>query len=309
MRRSLCVMLLLLDPGCRTGRRIPAPASPEPRSVTSAGVTLSYQVFGDGPPLLVLHGGFGSDSRGFEGLARLLAPQHQVVLFDRRGTGRSPIADPSEDDVTMDLMVADIEAIRAALGVPSWSVLGHSFGGMLASHYTATHPDRVDKLVLSSSSGVDLRLFETDARRPIQDRLDPADRAEILRLEAAHEAGDTSEALLDRFSVVLARAYVYDDAHSGWVESRLRRSDPHIGQLVTQDLRRIGFDSKPALARFERPVLVVQGRQDVLPVSISERAVAAFPDARLVVLDACGHYGWLDQPDAYVSTVLDFLAP
>ena len=301
--------MLLLCVGCAARRGPPPAASASEHLVPTKGLTLFVQSFGEGPPVLILNGGFGSDSRGFEGLAHLLAADHQVVLFDRRGTGRSPLAAPDEHNLTLDLMVHDIEAIRRSLGLSTWSVLGHSFGGMLASAYAARHPDAVDKLILSSSSGVDLHLFSTGrAREHIQARLEAADRAELARLEAAYEAGDTSDTLLERFSTILARAYVYDDAHSDWVMNRLKRSDQEIADLVTQDLHRVAFDSKPALAHFERPVLIVQGREDVLPVSISERAHAAFPDARLLVLDACGHYGWLDQERAYVTAVLDFLA-
>lgn len=309
-----CVFVGWLAAGCAhpvVPERVDVPEATRPDRVVgevgSAGVRVAYETFGEGAPLLIISGGFGSDSRGFEDLAQLLANDHRVVLFDRRGTGRSALAEPSAANITMDLVVADIEAIRTALGLETWNVLGHSFGGMVASHYTAMHPDRVERLVLSSSSGVDLHLFSMDARGFIQQRLDDADRAELSRIEAAYEAGDDSEALVARFSRILARAYVYDDAKADWVVRRLRRSDERIARLVTEDLERLDFDAKPALASFPRPVLVVQGRQDVMPLSISERAAGAFPDARLVVLEACGHYGWLDQEQTYVSTVLEFL--
>ncbi|MEN0065416.1 MAG: alpha/beta hydrolase [Myxococcota bacterium] len=305
-RSLIAAALLLLLMGCPIERRLEH-SSPQALRTTSGEVELSFWVYGEGRPLLIIHGGFGSDHRGFEDLALRLAKRHQVILFDRRGTGKSPLDVLDTHSVTMDLMVSDIEAIRRALGLESWSVLGHSFGGMLASHYVALHPDRVDALVLSSSSGVDMHLFSTDPRVPIKAQLNATDRAEIERLEAAHEAGDNSQALRDRFSEVLARAYVYDDDQSDWVQARLRRSNPEVARLVTADLNRIAFDTKPALAQFERPVLIVQGRQDILPVSISERAAASFPDARLVVVDECGHYGWLDQARIYLSTVLDFL--
>lgn len=303
------VVFCLMVVGChaRSGTTDVVSIDGSSHQLTSSGAQIFYQVFGDGPPLLIINGGFGSDSVGYEGLAQRLARDHRVILFDRRGTGRSTLFAPSEETITMDLMVADMEAIRQELGVRRWNVLGHSFGGMLASYYTTQHPEAVQRLVLSSSSGVDMHLFSTDAREHIKSRLDDADRTALERLEAAYEAGDTSESLLEQFSTILARAYVYHNVHSEWVAARLQHSDTEIGGLVTQDLRRIGFDCKPALETFGQPVLIIQGQHDVLPLSIAERAQAVFTDARLVILDECGHYGWIEQEAAYISAVLGFL--
>ena len=217
------------------------------------------------------------------------------------------MAEISADSMTMALMSDDIEAIRQALGINDWSVLGHSFGGMLASYYTTQHPDRVRRLILSSSSGVDRTLFETDARAFVQAQLSETDREALLVLEASYEAGDQSEALLDEFSAILGRAYVVDDTHSSWVSDRLRRTNHAVGALISADLVRTAFDCRPALATFPRPVLVTHGEHDVFPLSISERAAATFPDASLVVLEGSGHYGWLDQPEAYRELILGFL--
>ena len=146
---------------------------------------------------------------------------------------------PIEDNLSLDLMVADIEAIREHLGYPAWRVLGHSFGGMLASYYTSQHPQRVERLVLSSSSGIDRSLFATDPRSFIQAKLGDEDRAALAEMEAAYEAGDHSEALLDRFSRVLARAYVVNDTRSDWVAARLRRADERVGGVITEDMKRM----------------------------------------------------------------------
>lgn len=277
--------------------------------VHSAGVSISYREFGQGAPLLVINGGFGTDSVGFEGLARALGSSHQVILYDRRGVGQSKMKVLSKETMTMALCVDDIEAIRRDLKLTSWSVLGHSFGGMLAAHYAALHPSRVDRLILSSSAGVDLTLLQINNREAIHAQLSSEDRAALKALEAKYRAGDHSAELLERFSEILARAYVVNDALSPWVARRLRRSHEEVGRLLTHDLKKIQFDAKPALKTFKRPVLIIQGRRDVMIDEIAQVTHQTIPNSRLVILEGAGHYGWLDQPQAYLSAVLTFLKP
>jgi proline iminopeptidase len=276
--------------------------------VESEGARIHYRTFGSGDPVVIINGGPGLDSREFASLARLLAPEHLVVIFDQRGTGRSGLEQPSSANVTMDLMLEDLEAIRGDLGVASWSVLGHSFGGMLASHYAAHYGARIDRLVLSSSSGVDRTLFEGDPRVPIHAQLSPQDRGELEVLEARHEAGDATPGLLREFSEILARAYVVDDTLAPQIAARMRRRNDVVAKLVSQDLERVAFDAKPALAGFPGSVLILHGAFDVVPLHISERAREAFQTAHLVILEGCGHYGWIERPQAYAREVLAFLA-
>ena len=258
--------------------------------------------------MLIINGGFGIDSVGFEGLAQELSVAHQAILFDRRGVGASTMTTIDQRTMTMDLLVKDIEVIRRDLKLNSWSVLGHSFGGMLAAHYTATHPSRVDKLILSSSAGVDLTLFSTDNKVPIHAQLSEKDRAELKRLESMYHAGDHSAQLLERFSEILARAYVVNDELSPWVARRLRSANKKVGELLSVDLKQAQFDAKPALRSYKRPVLIIQGQHDIMIKEIAQVTLEALPHARLMILKECGHYGWLDQPQKYLSSVLSFLA-
>ena len=100
----------------------------------------------DGAPVIVLHGGPGGGCS--PGMRRFFDPRHyRAVLFDQRGCGRSSPHASVENNTTWDL-VADIERIRADLGVDRWIVFGGSWGACLALLYAQAHPDRVQALVL-----------------------------------------------------------------------------------------------------------------------------------------------------------------
>ena len=124
--------------------------------VSSDGVNIHYRVFGKGKPLLIINGGPGMNSDGFVSIARTLAKGYQTIIFDQRGTGKSFVSNPNSTNITMDLMVKDMEAIRKKLGFDSWVVFGQSFGGMLASYYATKYPNAIDGLILSASGGLDL---------------------------------------------------------------------------------------------------------------------------------------------------------
>ena len=99
-----------------------------------------------GQPVVVLHGGPGGGCS--PAMRRYFDPAHyRIVLFDQRGCGRSRPHASVEANTTWDL-VADIEAIRGALGIDAWMVFGGSWGATLALLYAEAHPQRVRHLIL-----------------------------------------------------------------------------------------------------------------------------------------------------------------
>jgi proline iminopeptidase len=129
--------------------------------------------YGEGQAILILNGGPGMNSEGFKPLAKILGRSNKVIIYDQRGTGQSKIAKTDSNTITMDSMAHDIEAIRKYLHLDNWIVLGHSFGGMLASYYASKYPERIKGLILSSSGGINMDLF---SRLSITSRLTTSER-------------------------------------------------------------------------------------------------------------------------------------
>ncbi len=272
--------------------------------VNAHGVNIFYQTFGEGHPLLIINGGPGMSSEGFIPLAKGLSNNHTTILFDQRGTGKSIIENPSNENVTMDLMVADMEALRDHLGLATWVVMGHSFGGMLASYYTTKHPDRVAALILSSSGGVDMALFEY---LNINSRLTREQQDSLIYWNKRIEGGDDSyQALLGR-GRALAPAYLYDKSHAPVISERLTQGNWDINGLVFANMQAIKFDCKESLKSFNNPTLIIQGKQDIVDLSTANLAKEVLPQSKLVLLDLCGHYGWLEQREEYFRTLEQFL--
>jgi proline iminopeptidase len=98
------------------------------------------------PVLFLLHGGPGGDHASFKTSSAALRDVAQLVYVDHRGCGRSSPGDPAE--YTLDNNVSDLDALREHLGLNRISVLGSSYGGMVALGYALRYPERLANLVL-----------------------------------------------------------------------------------------------------------------------------------------------------------------
>jgi proline iminopeptidase len=264
-----------------------------------------YRTFGTGKPLLIINGGPGMNSDGFQGLATTLSSDFRTIIFDQRGTGKSVLKNVDSTTITMALMISDMESLRKQLGLEKWSVLGHSFGGMVASAYASVHPEVIDRIVLSSSGGIDLDLLDY-FRASLNSKLTTAQREAIEYWAARMDGEEGHYARLQR-AKILAHAYVLDTLYYPVIAERLTQINPDVNQLMWDNLRRSNFDCREQLQDVTIPVLIIQGKQDLVRPQTAEDAGKAFRNSRIVYMDHCIHYGWLDNPEVYFNEVINFL--
>ena len=275
-------------------------------TIESAGSKLFYRTFGNGKPLLIINGGPGMNSDGFISLAEKLAVDNMTIAYDQRGTGKSTVENLNSSTITMDLMVLDIENLRQHLGIKKWVVLGHSFGGMLASYYATIHPTRIEKLILSSSGGIDLDLLSYVETRT-NEKLSTVERDSLDYYNQKLKSGDTSYAVRIGRGRALAPAYVYRKKNIQIIAERLTQENSTLNSLVWQNLHKIKFNVAEKVKDFEQKVLIIQGKNDIVDMATAEKIQKAFKNSSLVRLDKCGHYGWLDRPEQYFVEISKFL--
>ena len=267
-------------------------------------VNTRHQIFGSGYPVLIINGGPGMNSNGFAPLARLLSENNTTIIYDQRGTGGTEIKDGNPSDFTMDLMVQDIENLRQELGYEQWIVLGHSFGGMLAYAYAAEYPDRVKAMIQSHSGGMSLRNVSSFN---IMNRLTEAENDSLVHYSALMHTTPGNPSLLKKRAYYMAKAYLYGSQHENIIAERLLEVNRDLNSLIWADMRSNNFDKTTEMKNFQKSVLILHGLQDVVPIEIAERAHEILPESKLVKIENCGHYGWLDRPDIYLDEVLKFL--
>ncbi|MDP2158927.1 MAG: alpha/beta hydrolase [Flavobacterium sp.] len=113
---------------------------------TTDQVALFVKTIGEGQPILFIHGGPGSSCLYFEkGTAGKLQSLGQWYFVDQRGSGRSESA--TTNNYSLDRVALDFEEVRIQLGIAKWTVVAHSFGGILATQYAVLYPNSIDRLV------------------------------------------------------------------------------------------------------------------------------------------------------------------
>jgi proline iminopeptidase len=273
----------------------------------SNGVKIYYRTLGTGTPILIINGGPGLNSDGFVDLARTLSTHNQTIIYDQRGTGKSVMQKIDASTITMQLMIDDIENLRKQLKIERWIILGHSFGGMLASYYATIHPNKIISMILSSSGGIDLDLLSYVSKN-INARLTPQQLDSANYWSQKIAAGDTSYFARWQRARALANAYVYDKKYAPLIAERLTHSNLDVNSLMWQDMQKIHFNCAAKLSTFIKPVLIIQGRQDIIEQTTSQKANKILKNSNLVILDHCVHYGWLDNREAYLSEVEKFIS-
>ncbi len=275
--------------------------------ITSGSSKLHYRIFGHGKPMLIINGGPGMNSDGFITIAKTLTRyDFQTIIYDQRGTGKSTLEPLNSKTITMDLMVEDMENLRMHLNIEKWTILGHSFGGIMAAYYATKHPENIDKLILSSSGGINMEFTSYVAKRQ-QANLTEVQRDSLAYFQKKQNNGDSSIETRKGRTKYLAFAYVYDQSKAPVIAERLQQFNAEINSLVIQDLFKIKYDCSKKSLNFDKPVLVLQGKNDIITVDTAQKTAKAFPNSKLVLMDHCAHYGWLDAPEVYFASIQSFL--
>lgn len=264
-------------------------------NVRSGRVQLAAESTGAGRTLVCLHAGV-CDRRMWRPLAELLAPSFEIVAYDRRGFGSTPMVDEALSDVDDLCAVLDRHGPRGAPVV----LVGASRGGALAIDLALAQPERVSALVL---------LAPAVSGEPETARV-PAEIEPLLaELEAAERAGDVAR--INRLEV---HAWLDGPAApDGRVRGALRAlvldmNGIALGQPAP--MSRVEPPSAyPRLEAVHQPALVIAGDLDFPDrVALSQELAARLPRARLSMLEGVAHLPSLERPDEVAALVRAFLA-
>ncbi len=272
---------------------------PREREIRLGGLRFHYLEWGaSGFPALILLHGFGSHARSWDHVAEALADRFRILALDQRGHGNSDRA--PHGDYTVRTMAGDVEAFTDALCPRRFSLLGLSMGGRISIAYTASHPSRVERLVLvdigPEIAPEGLARIQTTVSNVPEELESTAEAYQVLRAAAPRY----SEALLrHRLRHSFNRlpngklAWKYDKV----LRDQTRRGARHIPNLW------------PDIARITCPTLTVRGAEsDVLSPEIAKRMLETLKDGRLVEIPDAGHTVPGDQPEAFIKAIRAFLA-
>src|SRR5215831_13270728 len=291
-----------------------ASAAPDKReekgqTFQAPGATLYVEVLGSAPgvPLIVVNGGPGFDHT-YEHIAMpgttsawdTIAKKRRVVFYDQRGNGRSGALKPGQSCGLAD-QIADLEAVRAHLGVEQVDLLGHSWGGFLVMAYAARHPQHIRHLITVDSAAPkwsDTVFLFKDIFPEGMERSDGYAFADALGDKQASDAG------LREYLTWLFYSPEKRDAFVAQVNVAVFTKS--VNESIEHDLAR--FDLNPELKKFKFPALVITGRYDInVAPSVAYKMHKAIPGSQFVVFEKSGHLPFYEEPEAFVRALEAFL--
>lgn len=252
---------------------------------------LHHGSVGDGDPLVILHGLFGS-SKNWQSLARRFGERYRVISVDQRNHGQSFHADA----MNYPAMTGDVVDLLDSLGLTRVNILGHSMGGKVAMMLAASHPQRVDRLVVA-----DIAPVAYDHRH--DDLIDPILSIDLQILESREQADQWLASTIKEAPI---RAFLLQNLvrESGTWRWRVN------WRVIRRDLDRLtGFDGLADNWTVEHPTLFLRGTRSNYVVDAGIDAIRRhFNRARIESLDGAGHWLHSEQPQAFLQRVMAFLA-
>jgi pimeloyl-ACP methyl ester carboxylesterase len=255
-------------------------------------VDLAFRSYGEGEPLLILHGLFGS-ARNWHSIAQVLGEHWHVFALDLRNHGSSDWS----DDATYPALAADLEAFIDAHAPAGALVVGHSMGGKAAMALALSHPEKVRALGVLDMAPVDYphaggHLEFIEAMRAVD-------------MSAVRRRGDVDEALAQSVPDPGIRQFLMHNLLNQNGVFSWRINLPALAQAMPTIM---SFPSPLLERRYTGPALFLHGGASDYVLPAHHRAIQQlFPAATIRALPDAGHWLHAEQPQAVCQALEDFL--
>ena len=286
MRKQIATLFLILLAAAVASAAPQGQSAPAQKEVIVFGQKISYLEAGSGPTVILLHG-LGGSSQNWMFTVGPLAEKFHVIAPDQIGFGKS---DKPMINYRLRTYVDFLDQFCKQLKIERATLVGHSMGGWVAAAFTIAFPERVDRLVLTDSTG-----YAPPANFDFKTlyNLNPSTREGMKQLVARvfFNPSFRSDAMIDQF---LAQRMSAGDGYTinSLIESVSRREDFLDGQVD----------------KIKLPTLIIWGRQDGLVLQTEgERLKNDIPHARFAVFDQCGHFPQVEKASEFNTTLLQFL--
>jgi proline iminopeptidase len=302
-------------------RRVPVADYPiQEGYIDSSGVLIYYATIGRGAPIVIVHGGPGASHDYFLPYLLPLARQNRLIFIDERGSGRSQkLEDPA--GYTVENMVEDVEAVRQGLVLGKITLLGHSYGGVLAQAYALKYQNNLSHLILcstfASTAEMNQVLARVKAAAPVDVR-EQIDRSEKAGLYGHGKEYEKNRYTNDYMIAAWGGAYFpylyqnhpdanYDPTATGNTAWDLYREMwGSNGEFVIDgNLKSVEYVER--LHTIHVPTLIIAGDHDECDPSLSREMHEKIADSQIVILPKSGHMTFVDQQGMFNDSVNTFV--
>lgn len=271
--------------------------------------------FGTGEPIFFIAGGPGNAHyylRAFDSLSTT----NTLVYFDAFGRGKSDTA-KNVGEYSLQRDVEDLEALRKEMGYKSFSILGHSYGGVVAQAYAIKYPDNVSHLILANSFHSFLMWQENcdNSNHEIKTNY-PEVWSDLMKVreEGAVSSDQNHQDIYSRVPYGFLYAYNPENfrrsgrkPYPNFMNTKLYYQ--MVGKdgdfLVSNDIG--NFDFRKGLKNLKMPILIYGGRYDRVAVPwMMDKYKEYCPQAKYVIFEKSGHVPQVEEPEATLKLIRDF---
>lgn len=259
---------------------------------------LFYRKYGEGPPLIILHGLYGS-SDNWVSVGRELAENFEVYLIDQRNHGKSP----HTVDHNYDLMKEDLHEFMEQHDIEKAIILGHSMGGKTAMFFAADYPEKISHLIVVDISPRSYKTTSSSQLKMHESIIRAMYNLDFYGIQNRQEIDD-----------VLAKSILQDRIRQFLLKNIHRSKDNEYSwsiniKTIKNELRNImdGLDeNQPAITGF--PVLFIKGeKSDYIMDKDKEMIENIFPYADFETIPNAGHWLHAEQPELFMEKVTEFI--
>lgn len=259
---------------------------------------LFYRKYGEGPPLIILHGLYGS-SDNWVSIGRELAENFEVYLIDQRNHGKSP----HSADHNYDLMKEDLHEFMEQHAIGKAIILGHSMGGKTAMFFAADYPEKISHLIIVDISPRSYKDTNSTQLKMHESIIRAMYNIDFYGIENRQEIDD-----------ILAKSIPQDRIRQFLLKNIHRSKDNEYSwsiniKTIKNELRNImdGLDeSQAAITGF--PVLFIKGeKSDYIMDKDKDMIKNIFPYADFETIPDAGHWLHAEQPELFLKKITNFI--
>lgn len=249
------------------------------------GNTIHYTSYGEGPPVVLVHG-LGGSSNVWHGVMQAMQQHHHVVAPDLRGHGRSQ----GKGKFSIESWARDLEKLIRHLELPAVTLVGHSLGTLVVQQLAQASPEIIDQLVLVGG----ISYFQPQTADAYRDRAEQVEKEGMDPLVDAWLEGAVSP-----------QSHALHPGAVGLMRELFLRNEP---ANYAKSCRALAKAPKIRRDEIGQPTLIVTGAHDrSTPLAMAEELKRSIPVSRVKVLPHVGHWSPVEDPGAVAAAVLEFL--
>lgn len=262
---------------------------------------LFYRKKGTGPPLVIVHGLYGS-SDNWINIGKRLAEKYTVYMLDQRNHGRSPFADSH----TYDDLRNDLEEFFEQHQIKKATLLGHSMGGKVAMWFAADFPEKIEKLVIADIAPKNYLLLKEDSQFYLhQNILLAMQEIDFSKIKSRNDVDDFMAEKIDNVRIrQFLLKNISKDKETKQYKWRINADVlyNHLEEIVSGVDKNWLNDRIPI---FSYPVIFIRGMKSKYILPEDEILIKKiYPDAKIVDIPEAGHWLHAEQPQKFMRAVM-----